>query len=191
MNLVFIITVAFGRSAQIARCLLEFHPDIPIEKHVIVQAHYPIDTERNNEEIRLIVDSYEKHCNSPVELWDPGGDIGSAQSQNWALKQLGLRDDDAWINLDGDSTCRDPHWMGAMQQVLEKEPKCAFVSLNSPMVQNFVRGPFEEKHVHGWLGEFRIGIQNRPMPFNMTMWRGSFINQIGEFAQVGPQWGEL
>lgn len=193
MNNLYVITVAYCRSAQLAYCLMNFKSRI-IDSHYFVQGHYPIDAERNNKEIELIFDSYRRRMSleaTNCEFHDPGGNIGSAQSQNWMLKKIELKDDDYWINLDPDSICHS-NWIEDAIYVLDHQPECAFVSCNSPMVQSFtkVRGIFPIQPPDENLTS-KVGMAHRPTPFNLTMWRGKFIREIGEFTQMGPWWGEL
>lgn len=183
----YVLTVAFCRSAQLARCLLEYqkYASLPIDRHIVIQGHYPIDTERNNEEIKLIVESY-----GNAELWDPGKDIGSAQTQSWALERLQLEDEAYWINLDPDSACRIKGWDIAMKDVLDNDPQCVTISCQSPMVQGFVQQRGQE-FVEKSVAFRRTGILAQPTPFNLSMFRYSFIKEIGGVPQGFPCWGEL
>ena len=183
---IFIITVAFCRSAQLARCLLEFKSNqLSVDRHVVVQGHYPIDTERNNYETRLIVES-----SLDVQLLDPGKDLGSAQSQQWALEQLSPKDDDVWVNLDPDSACRKPAWLDAMYDVLAHDPDCMVISCMSPMVEKFI-AEREQVLVEKLVNGVRIGIPQQPTPFNLSMFRCSFVKEMGGLRQLFPSWGEL
>lgn len=188
--MIYVITVAYCRSAQLARCLMEYS-NTNAEQHVFVQAHYPIDTDRNNEEIKLLVESYarKKHDSMDVALLDPGEDLGSAQSQQWALERMDLGEKDYWLNLDPDSICRSDAWETAMEMVLDADPNCAVISCMSPMVQGFLkeRPPLIEKEIAG----IRVGIPQTPTPFNLSMFRVSFCREMGGLRQLFPSWGEL
>lgn len=184
---VFVITVAYCRSAQLARSLLEYQQSHLIQpfKHIVVQGHYPIDRERNNKEIELIVQSY-KHA----ELWDPGDNIGSAQSQQWALEQLQVEDNDVFINLDPDSACRKVGWDEALVRVMKADKNCAVISLNSPMTSGFIESR-NQKITEKIVDTLRVGIPDRPTPFNLSAFNCSFIKNMGGLRQIFPFWGDL
>lgn len=188
---IYAITVAYCRSSQLARMLLEFRLESYFaEKHVVVQGHYPIDTERNNKEIELIVDSINKDRLRKVEIWDPGSNLGSAQSQQWALERIAPTDEDYWVNLDPDSACRSDGWYKDMRSVLDADPKCQVISCMSPMVEGFLKERNQtlvEKTVDG----IRIGIPTQPTPFNLSMFRCQFHRETGGVKQLGIWWGEL
>lgn len=44
----------------------------------------------------------------------------------------------------------------------------------------------EEKKV----GEIRVGVPTTPTPFNLSLWRYSFVREIGGIPQLGLSWGE-
>lgn len=183
-NKVYVITIAYCPAALLARCLLHYSKSfgIPPLKHIVVQGHYPINKKKNNNDIKLICAAY------GVDLLDPNEDLGSAQSQNWVLQQLGLNDEDYFINLDPDSAC-NYGWDIAMRTVLENDPNCTLISCMAPMVSRVMaqKGTqFELKQING----IKYGIPNHPTPFNLSMWRYSFIKEIGGIPQLGPVWGE-
>lgn len=184
--MIYTITVCYCRSAQLARCLLEYHSNIA-DKHVFVMGHYPIDTERNNHEIRLIIDSYKKRVDYPVEILDPGGDIGSAQSQQWALEQIGVDwEKDYWINLDPDAIAITPLWQHTMKMALESEPNLVVISLMCPMVSTLLAARGQKLYER-----YGIGVPDAPTPFNLSMFKCSFLKEIGGIRQYFPSWGEL
>lgn len=199
MGKLYAITAAFGRSAQFANAIINYRRyrlETP-DRHIVVQCHFPVDRERNNEEIRLLCESF-----GELELIDPGGDIGSAQSQQFALNYLNVKDDDIFLNIDNDSACTKRGWDRDMTRVFAAEPNCVVMSCMSPMVQGFLDARGEkltEKMIDVRLdkatGEdcsgFRIGIPSHPTPFNLSAFRCSFIREMGGLRQLGMSWGEL
>lgn len=171
------ITVAYCPAALLGRMILanRVRPDF------VVQGHYPINKKKNNNDIKLICEAF----NIPV--LDPGEDLGSAQSQNWALSQIGLNESDFFINLDPDSACHSD-WVTAAKIVLYEDPYCMLISCMAPMVQRYManRPPFIERNAVN----VRYRIPQTPTPFNLSMWRYSFIKEIGGIPQMGPMWGE-
>lgn len=184
MSRVFTITVAFCPASQLARCLNHNrHYIYDSNNHYVVIGYYPINKEKNNRDIVMITKEYNCH------ILDPGHDMGSAQSQWWALQQLGAVDGDYWVNLDPDSGC-EFMWPEAATVILDCDPNCIVVSCMSPMVQTFLKErniQLEEKTV----GNVRYGIARDPIPFNLSMWRYSFFNEIGGIPQMGEKWGEV
>lgn len=188
-RMIYTITVAFCPASQLAISLYKnrFIKRIP-DKSYVVMGHYPINKEKNNRDIKMISEAH------GIEVLDPGYDMGSAQSQWWALQQVGAQDGDYWINLDPDSLCDfygyDQGWPEAMKTLLDNNPDCIVGSCMSPMVQSFLK----ERNIK--LTEIsydsvRYGIALNPVPFNLSMWRYSFFNEIGGIPQVGEKWGEV
>ncbi len=183
----FIITIAYCPAALLARSLTLYQKTrslVPY-RHIVVQGHYPINRAKNNNDIKLITE-----CFDGIELWDPGENLGSAQSQNWALKKLDITPNDFFINLDPDSACLQHNWDYAMKSVLEADENCALISCNAPMVQRYshqANAPFQ---IVDNDGVPRYGIPSLPTPFNLSMWRYSFIKEIGGIPQMGLFWGE-
>lgn len=190
---IYAITVAFCPASQLARCLLElskYKAGTLIDEHYVVQGHYPINTKKNNRDIALIVESYGK-----AKLLDPGSNLGSAQSQWWAVNQIGLEEGDMWINWDPDSNCPTKGWAIDMMRVMHAVPDCIVVSCMSPMVKKFIEernAPLELKSIPMYDSyNPYYGIPTKPTPFNLSMWRYSFFKEIGGIPQMGDMWGEV
>lgn len=193
---IFTITVAFCPAAQLARTLLKYQASSIISptRHIIVDGHYPLNKTANQRDIRLIVEAYQAaNPNEKIQLMDPGRDLGSAQSQNWAIEELHDLinfDEDCWINLDPDAACITKGWDAAMRNVLEHDPKCILVTTNSPMVEGFIQRrhqAMEERKI----GSHTVMLPDMPTPFNLSMWRLSFLRDIGGIPQLFPSYGEV
>ena len=179
----FCITIAYAPAVLVARSLFLYqkYRALTPYRHIVVQGHYPINELKNSNDVKLIVDCFEG-----VELWDPGKNLGSAQSQNWCLERLDIGLADYFINLDPDSACQQNGWDDALLKGFSGN--CVLVSCNAPMVQRYRQcAPFEDVYGHGRLS---YGIATRPTPFNLSMWRYSFIKEIGGIPQMGLWWGE-
>lgn len=184
---IFTLTVAFCPAVLLARCLMEYRKNRTIipEKHIVILGHYPINKDKNNNDIKMLVESY-----GEAELWDPGEDIGSAQSQQWALDRLDIGIDDAYINWDPDSNCKIKGWDLALKVVLENDPQCTLVSCLSPMTQYFAKQKGTIPAIKEACG-IQYGIYPLPVPFNLSIWRYSFIKEIGGIPQMGLWFGEV
>lgn len=180
----FTITIAYAPAALVARSLIlyqkhRFHKPY---RHIVVDGHYPINQKKNSHDLKLITECFEG-----VELWDPGVNLGSAQSQNWALGRLDIGPEDFFINLDPDSACTINDWDEALRMQLFKDPHCAMVSCLAPMVVRY-RGLHFEMIKN--IGRYKYGVATKPTPFNLSMWRYSFVREIGGIPQAGLWWGE-
>lgn len=185
---VYAISAAFCPAAQLARSLKEYekYREITPYRHIVVDCHYPINTEKNRSDIKIICETF------GVELWDCGEDIGSAQSQNWVLERLSdvLEDDDVFINVDPDASCRTHGWDLKMMQVLKEDEKCVVITNNSPMVMGFI----ERRHQvmeHKVIAGHKVMIPDIPTPFNLSMWRINFLRALGGIPQAFPFYGEV
>lgn len=191
---IYTITVAFCPAAQLARCLAEqyvWNDSTSGSDHYVVQGHYPINREKNNRDIEMITHAF------GLTFLDPGRDLGSAQSQWWALQQIGAKEGDYWINLDPDSCC-DTGWELAATTVLEKDENCIVISCRAPLIDAFIASKnyvLDEKIVkneyRAGTQVFRYGIARQPIPFNLSMWRYSFFKELGCIPQAGEMWGEV
>lgn len=179
--MIYTITVAFCPAAQLARSLAKYYQVErryydPRSNHIIVQGHYPINKKKNNRDIEMICDAFE------VKLLDPGKDLGSCQSQNWALEIINPEDDTYFINLDPDSHCDAVAWDEKMKSTLDTFDNCVLISCWSKMWE-----PYKNRlNITD-----NIGIAHQPIPFNLSMFRCSFIKEIGGLRQLGEKWGEL
>lgn len=184
---VFAITISYAPAVLTARSLILYQKYRAIKpyRHIVVDGHYPINQKKNSNDLKLIVD-----CFDNIELWDPGSNLGSAQSQNYTLRRLDIGPDDVFINVDPDSACLQIGWDEAMMKVLDQDPQCILISCMAPMVQRYL------KHKNEVLAEVHrpetpiYGIPKTPTPFNLSMWRYSFIKEIGAIPQMGLWWGE-
>lgn len=182
MNVV-TITVAYCPAALLARSLILYERTRAIKpyRHIVIQGHYPINEAKNTNDIALIA-----RCFDGIEIWDPGKDLGSAQSQNWCLKQLDLKDDDFFINLDPDSACMNQGWDAGLLNGLQGVGNCVLMSCMAPMIVRYGADLSNQFKVGG----LTYAIPARPTPFNLSMWRYSFIKEIGGIPQLGLWWGE-
>lgn len=181
--------MAYCPAALLARSLILYrkYQALPNYRHIVIQGHYPINEKKNTNDIKLLVD-----CFHNIELWDPGANLGSAQSQNWALKQLNISDEDYFINLDPDSACPTEGWDYRMKEVLDYDKDCVLISCNAPMVQRYLGAKQESLEIRSpdsMLG-LKWGIPKTPTPFNLSMWKYSFVREIGGIPQAGLWWGE-
>lgn len=179
------ITAAFCKADQLAHAILKARHELDqIDSWAVVGCHYPINRAENMRRLKMIAEA--ANC-----IWlDPGEDLGSAQSQNWAIKQLGLGDDDFIVNLDPDAASAEPGWLQAMKDVMEADPLCALVHLNNPYVNGKIVGevlPVEKREVGGR----KIAIPLQGEMFNMTMWRVSFLKKIGGILQMHRWYGQV
>lgn len=181
----FTITVAYCPAALLARSLSLYQKTRYKEpyRHIVVQGHYPINEKKNSHDIKLITE-----CFDGVELWDPGQNLGSAQSQNWALQRLDIQPGDVFINLDPDAACLDDGWDSKLIEGLAADPNCVLVSCMAPMVQRYLHGAPFTTFIDETDGKYAI--PKRPTPFNLSAWRYSFIKEIGGIPQAGLWWGE-
>lgn len=188
--MIYAITSAFCPVAQLARTLIEHNSYGQIHRHIVVNCHYPINYEKNQSDLKIFMDSFTNQF-PKTELWDPGSDLGSAQSQNWALDNLAheLTDDDYFINLDPDAACRKD-WIWAASQCLDADPRLVVVSCNAPMVEDFINRRHQSM-AETELAGYKLMLPDIPTPFNLSMWRYSFIRQIGGIPQLFPHYGEV
>jgi hypothetical protein len=183
--MLYTITISFCPAVQLARSLMEYRKNrslIP-DKHIVVQGHYPVNKKKNNRDIEMVVEAY-----GEAELWDPGSDLGSAQSQNWALKKLKAGNRDYFINWDPDSNCREKGWDRAALCLLEEDTDCVLVSCWSHLWNPFkerTKEYFSNSHKFYYLKAIH------PVPFNLSLFSCEFIDTIGGLAQWGEKWGEL
>lgn len=180
--MIYTITVAFCPAAQLARSLKLFEitrtQSLPTRK-IVVLGHYPINKKKNNRDIELICDAFGFEC------FDPGTDLGSAQSQNWILEKISAGNEDFFLNLDPDSHCPKIGWDLAMKDTLDMFENCVLISCWSKMWE-----PFRNR-LGSWLDYPKSICARDPMPFNLSMFRCSFIKEIGGLRQLGEKWGEL
>lgn len=176
--MLYTITVAFCPAAQLARSIVEYrnYRGLYPDQHIVVLGYYPINKKKNNRDIQMLCESLELEC------WDPGADLGSAQSQNYALERLAIENDDYFINLDPDSRCTDDGWDFALKEHLDSNPDCVLASCWSKLWDPY-RSRLEI------MGD--VGRAIAPMPFNLSMFKCSFLKQIGGLRQLGERWGEL
>lgn len=180
---IFAITIAFCPAIQLARTILKYKETryYTPKKHVVVQGYYPINLKKNNRDIQMICNDF------GVTLLDPGKNLGSAQSQWWAIEQLGLKDKDYWINVDPDSACNEHAWDYALEEILHMHPNCIVASCNAPMIETFSKTRALNWE---WISE-GVKKPSRPCPFNLSMWRYSFFKKLGGIPQIGEMWGEV
>lgn len=181
MSRIFTITVAFCPASQLARALLvheKIRRLIP-DRHIVIQGHYPINKKKNNRDIEMICE------NAEVEFMDPGEDLGSAQSQNWALEKINPSSKDFFINWDPDTNVKDIGWDVAAHKFLVRNPDCVLVSCWSEQWKTF------RNRVEIVNNDPLIAKAIAPTPFNLSMFRCGFVKEIGGLKQLGERWGEL
>lgn len=192
MSNIWTITAAFCPTAQLARTLLEYETEKrTCYRHIVVNCHYPINYEKNQLDFKIFMDSYTR-VNPNTEVMDPGSDLGSAQSQNYVLNELGdsIGPGDYFVNLDPDAACRTPNWQLAMKEVLDNDPLCALVSCNAPMIDKFKEQRHQE-FTNKTVAGYKLILPDMPTPFNLSMWRAQFFREIGGIPQMYPHYGEV
>jgi|ERR1019366_9334639 hypothetical protein len=198
--MIYAIVNAFCPTVQLARTLIEYDNNPLVDKLIIVNSHYPSrHYEKNQTDFRILMDSY-CHIHSKCTVLDPGQDLGSAQAQNYALDEFAVELDEEnsyFINLDPDAACRakgDPilgdNWISAAKRVLDSDFQLAVVSCNAPMVENFISTRHQNMEIKEVAG-IRLMLPDVPTPFNLSMWRYSFIKSIGGIPQKFPYYGEV
>lgn len=177
---VHIITVAFCPAAQLARCLILWERQkLGHHFHSVVQGHYPVNKKKNNRDIEMVCDAF------GIPLLDPGSDLGSAQSQNWALEQIAADDNDLFVNLDPDSDCNTMWWENTLTSRLSRLKNCGVLSCWSPQWEAF------RDRLQAIPKEPEIMRAVHPTPFNLSAFRVNFVRLMGGLRQIGEKWGDL
>jgi GT2 family glycosyltransferase len=113
---VYAITLAFCNPEIISRSIAQFYatknPSLEIEKHMIVDQHYPLDYPSVKKKL------HELEKNYPVIVVDPGKNLGLHGGFNWALTQLKPGPDDIIIGYDGDSYPISSGWDMALTRAI-------------------------------------------------------------------------
>jgi hypothetical protein len=79
-----------------------------------------------------------------------------------------------------------------MREVLRYDENCVLISCMAPMVERYLKAKHEELTVKApnGLDPLKWGIPKSPTPFNLSMWRYSFVREMGGIPQLGLWWGE-
>lgn len=118
-----------------ARMMLDFldylHPLVPASQytHVIVDDNYPINKEKNSENIRGL--SREYNC---IYL-NSGKNLGLHHCLNWAMKEVGVKETDFYINCDADDRPQEGTF-NAMRHVMNADPTLAVLGCSFKKIQN-------------------------------------------------------
>lgn len=186
------LTVTFCRPEMLAHAYIQFHKfrskKLDYQRPTVISGHYPVDYQMNIQACWMIADAL------GARWFDPLEDIGSAQSQNWAMQRLEreevLKEEDLTFNMDADSQCLIPGWDEAMVDILKADPKIAFVSLNAPIIAERIAKktlPIEYMEIAG----HKCFKTLRPEQFNMTFIRYSILKQINGLPQEHPWYGQV
>lgn len=187
---VYALTIAFCPASQFARTMLEWTNSdncSHVDRHIVVDGHYPINTKKNSRDIKLLCQSF------PLcEYVDYGADLGCAQTQTRVMHEM--HDFDAFVNVDPDSACKTD-WLWEAMRLMETDENCIVASCMSPLVEKFIASrniSLEKKTLKASNGFYNanIGIARNPIPFNLSLWRCDFFRSIGGVPQMGEKWGE-
>jgi len=173
---IYALTIAFCNAAQFARTIIEYrkYRSFVPDKHIIALGYYPLNCEKNIRDIKILCDSF-----GDLEIWDPGSNIGCAQTQTAIINQF--TEMDAFFNADPDTSCQIKGWDLALKEELENNEDCIVASCWSEQWEQF-KNRLEIKD--------NIGRAIHPLPFNLSLWRCSFFREIGAVPQLGAHWAE-
>lgn len=77
-----------------------------------------------------ITEAYKIHDLTGGVLHLPGKNLGGHDGASYALRNMGLQDDDLILLYDLDSNPLNPFWLRAMEAVMEADPSLGYVSLH-------------------------------------------------------------
>lgn len=185
---VFAVTIGFMPARIIERSLRAYaatRNGSLAYRHVLVDAHYPIDKERNRAEIRRVC------ADLGVEVLDPGRNLGLHGNFNWALQQLAPTDGDVVIGYDGDSMPITPGWdMALVRAILgSRDRQVVWASLMNPRseVDLLDRG-FDRSLADGFIELYltRTAVMN-----SVCAWSVGWLRSVGYLDEPIKWYGHL
>lgn len=121
-----LFTPSFCKAAMLRDLMEHIHrspKDLEGMTHVVIDNHYPVNKEKNREEIRSIAHQY------GAIYVDSGFDRGLHDGINNAMKFVGVTPEDTFIGCDPDDR-PSPGWTEALLAVRKADPKIAVLALN-------------------------------------------------------------
>ncbi len=136
--------------------------------HILLDHHWPINYWAHRKRILELGEQYDCKVMAPYE------NMGSHNGYNWTFGCLRIADEDYILTYDSDSMPVTKGWDSAMVKVLDTDPKFAAVSLS--INADLACKNWAEEDVGGIVVKHPAeGIEM----INVTMWRFSFIKQVG------------
>lgn len=182
------LSLGFAPARLVDRSLAAYratrNPDLPYE-HFLLDQHYPLDKERNRQEIRSLCDLYD------VEVLDAGRNLGLHGGFNWAVRQLGLRADDIVIAYDLDSLPLTKGWDMALVRAIAGDPEGRVVwsSLLNPRSRRDLeaRG-YVRRQVDGYL---ELWVTRTAVTNSICAWRYGWLERVGFLSEPRAFYGHL
>lgn len=213
---VFAITLCFSNPKILMSSVLAYHmtrnKGMQLDGHILVDQHYPLHREQMLESIRTLQNEFDS-----IRVWDPGKNLGLHGGFNWAMAQVGLKDEDIVIGYDGDSMPLGNGWDMALVRAISArrgpgQKDVVWASLGNPRTISDIKERGYDREVvdgylelwqtktaitnsvcawrYGWLK--RVGFLHEPRAFyghlEAEMW--GRLNKDREAWAVLPQWSE-
>jgi hypothetical protein len=181
-----VITPAFCKAKLLEGQLAHLDTVMDRERHhqVIIDQHYPVDKERNREEIRELAAKYK------CTLVDSGGDLGLHHGFNNAtIKQLNIPSEDFVIGCDPDDRPSNG-FVDHFTRVLVSDPKMAAICATFWVIDmRYTEGVFKnrEETIDG----LRVWIHPGVEMFNVVGFNWNWLKSVGGFSQPNNFYGGL
>lgn len=189
---VYAITLAFCNPGILLRSIEAFYrsrnPSLPIEKHFIVDQHYPLHRAGMDSVLERLCEAF------PVTVIDPGRNLGLHHGFNWAMRHIETSDPDAVvIGYDPDSLPVTPGWDEALVRAIRSRrtdgETVVWSSLANPRTISDIhaRG-FDRAKADGGLDLWltRTSITN-----SVCAWRMSWLRRVGGLKEPRAYYGHL
>ena len=187
------ITLAFANEAILERSIEAFHttrnPDLRIDRHVIVDQHYPL----RYEVVRACLDRLAVRFPT-IEIVDPGRNLGLHDGFNWALKALDPHDDDIVIGYDGDSLPIKPGWDMALVRALSARRRDQLGSIvwsslaNPRTIADIKLRGYDRVKVDGYL---ELWLTRTAITNSVCAWRVGWLRKVGWLQEPKAFYGHL
>ena len=151
-------------------------------EHFFIDQHYPIDETMNRQRLRELCHTY------GVKVLDPGENLGLAKGFNWALQQIGVKDEDIVIAYDPDVHPLTPGWDSALVDVLRWKDDVVWASVCSDQMEADILSKPHRQHK---IARHDVLQVRAPVMNSICAWKGKFLNAAGGLSEPNAFYGGL
>lgn len=152
--------------------------------HYLVYQHYPVGGEQNKIDLHNIADK------RGMQFFDSGYDRGLIDGFNNLMNTIGWDSSEYIVGVDPDSDPDTVGWDKAAVEVLHDDPQLGWVTLSSkPIKYNIDEGVLGGQF--RIIGGHKVFVPYRVDMINVTVWRSSFLKEVGGLKQSFKYYGQV
>ena len=156
-------------------------------RYILLDHLYPRDKFNVSKKILSLAEAISQKYQWNIDVIRPLKNMGGHGGFNWALSQIPIFSHDIVLGVDPDSNIITKDWGKKMIEVFNADKTIGALSLLHDAIVPHNENEWKKECI----ADTTVGFLNKPEMFNVTGWRGDFLNLTNGIHAKNPYYGHV